>query len=67
MSFIESRKKHVKRLCSDVKGSSARDFTDAFACIRKVRLNLKSWILSQLMIHINPSYILVQEREIRSK
>lgn len=35
LSFIESRRKHVKRLCSDPKGQAARDFTEAFACIRK--------------------------------
>lgn len=36
MSFIESRRKHVKKLCSDPRGPAARDFTEAFACISKV-------------------------------
>lgn len=38
LSFIESRRKHVKKLCSDLRGPAARDFTEAFACIRKVSL-----------------------------
>lgn len=36
ISFIESRKKHVKKLCTDIKGQAAKDFTDAYTCIRKV-------------------------------
>lgn len=35
MSFIESRRKHVKKLCTDPRGQAARDFTDAFSCIKK--------------------------------
>lgn len=35
MSFIESRRKHVKKLCTNLSGQSARDFTEAFACIAK--------------------------------
>lgn len=37
LSFIESRRKHVKKLCSDLRGQAARDFTDAFACVRKYK------------------------------
>lgn len=36
LSFIESRRKHVKKLCSDPRGQAARDFIEAFKCIRKV-------------------------------
>ena len=36
LSFIESRRKHVKKLCTDPRGQAARDFTEAFACIRRV-------------------------------
>lgn len=37
ISFIESRKKHVKKLCTDLKGQAAKDFTDAYSCIRKFK------------------------------
>lgn len=40
MSFIESRRKHVKKLCSDPRGQAARDFIEAFKCIKKVSLAL---------------------------
>lgn len=36
LSFIESRRKHVKKLCTNLNGEAARDFTEAFACIKKV-------------------------------
>lgn len=35
LSFIDSRRKHVKKLCTDLRGQAAKDFTDAFACIKK--------------------------------
>lgn len=35
LSFIESRRKHVKKLCGDLRGQAARDFTEAFACIKR--------------------------------
>lgn len=47
MAFIESRRKHVKRLCADPRGQFARDFTSAFACIRQHKRD--KFVQSELM------------------
>lgn len=35
VSFIESRRKHVKKLCTDMKGQTAKEFIDTFSCIKR--------------------------------
>lgn len=44
LAFIDGRRKHVKKICSDLNGSNARDFTALFACIKKVSCFLLLWI-----------------------
>lgn len=36
LGFVDSRRRHIKSLCSDLSNNSTRDFLEAFSCIKKV-------------------------------
>lgn len=52
LAFIDGRRKHVKKICSDLNGQNAKDFTALFACIKKVSSMQYNYILFNYTNHI---------------